>query len=899
MKTTRQFLMVALAALSIGAVLLGISLYKLGVANDAVAMVNQVRYTSYLLADELRQSSDDLTRLARTYVVSGDPEWEKQYFEILDIRNGKKPRPNQYEKIYWDFRAVGIDPGRGTGAAIPLQELMKHAGFTDEEFAKLKEAQANSDDLVNTETVAMNLVKGQFADGKGGFTLQGAPDLPRAQAMMHDKNYHQFKAKIMKPVDEFLVLVDTRTHSAVADASASKDNWYATLIACAVLNVTIALWAMIGFARYFLARLGAEPVEVANAVSRIAHGELSHEIPLRAGDTSSLLASVRSLSHRVQFVTSSIRNLAAEQQKGHLAARIAMHDLPGDFAILAEEVNALVVAQNQGLQEITALVGAYAQQDFSQSLPEQPGDRAVFKKRLDAVKSSLEQSVRAAIANQRVVQALNKASTNVMIADINNDILYMNDAILTMMQRNESELRKVIPQFSARDMIGKNIDQFHKHPSHQHNLLATLRTNHRAQFQVGTLHFTMLANPIVDATGSRIGTVMEWFDRTAEIGIETEVASVVEAAGSGDFSGRLSVDGKTGFFATLSTAMNRVMDTSEQGLNDVADLLTAFANGDLTYRIQRDYQGLFGKVCDNANATAENLSRVLSEVRAAADALLGAAGQVSGTAQSLSQAASEQAVSVEKTSAQIKAMSTSIEQNSENAKVTDGMAAKASSEASEGGNAVRQTVEAMQQIAAKIGIVDDIAYQTNLLALNAAIEAARAGEQGKGFAVVAAEVRKLAERSQSAAKEIGDLAFHSVSTAERAGRLLDEIVPSIHKTSGLVQDISTASAEQSESVMQISGAIGYLSKTTQQNASAADQLAATSEELSTQAKMLQQSVDFFNVGNKPASTRPALTKPASTQGRRALEHRGTVQTVAPIPLTVSPVRGNGRGNFQQ
>jgi methyl-accepting chemotaxis protein len=190
-------------------------------------------------------------------------------------------------------------------------------------------------------------------------------------------------------------------------------------------------------------------------------------------------------------------------------------------------------------------------------------------------------------------------------------------------------------------------------------------------------------------------------------------------------------------------------------------------------------------------------------------------------------------------------MSASIDQNRDNARVTNSMASKASTEAADGGGAVAQTVVAMKQIAQHIGIVDDIAYQTNLLALNAAIEAARAGEQGKGFAVVAAEVRKLAERSQVAAKEIGNLAVNSVSTAERAGKLLDAIVPSIQKTSELVQEIAASSTEQSESVMQIGGAMGQLSKATQQNASASQQLAATSEELSGQAEQLQQSIAFF------------------------------------------------------
>jgi methyl-accepting chemotaxis protein len=342
--------------------------------------------------------------------------------------------------------------------------------------------------------------------------------------------------------------------------------------------------------------------------------------------------------------------------------------------------------------------------------------------------------------------------------------------------------------------------------------------------------------------------------------------------------------------------MNQLMDTSEQGLTDVSDLLAAFAQGDLTHRIERNYEGLFGKVKDNANTTADNLTRVMGEVRAAADALTGAANQVSATAQSLSQAASEQAASVEETTSQIDVMSASITQNSDNAKVTDGMATKASKEAVDGGGAVSQTVIAMKQIAAKIGIVDDIAYQTNLLALNAAIEAARAGEHGKGFAVVAAEVRKLAERSQEAAKEIGGLAGSSVTTAERAGKLLQEIVPSIQKTSELVQEIAAASAEQSESVVQIGGAMGQLSKATQQNASASEQLAATSEELSGQAEQLQQSIAFFNTGDGPATARDRHER----SGQRSLtqERRTSNAPRLTAPLFTSAVRGGGSSNFK-
>ncbi len=254
------------------------------------------------------------------------------------------------------------------------------------------------------------------------------------------------------------------------------------------------------------------------------------------------------------------------------------------------------------------------------------------------------------------------------------------------------------------------------------------------------------------------------------------------------------------------------------------------------------------------------LSGVISQVRSAADNLSSASEQMSATAQSISQAASEQASSVEETSAAMEEMSASINQNNENSKITDGIANKSAKEAIEGGAAVKQTVEAMRQIADKISIIDDIAYQTNLLALNAAIEAGRAGEHGRGFAVVAAEVRKLAARSQTAAKEIGEVAGSSVELAEQAGKLLDEIVPSIQKTAELVQEISAASAEQSTGATEINSAIAQITQATQQNAAASEELSSTSEELTGQATELQDMMAFFKVNNQPTGSLVPLRK---------------------------------------
>ena len=303
-------------------------------------------------------------------------------------------------------------------------------------------------------------------------------------------------------------------------------------------------------------------------------------------------------------------------------------------------------------------------------------------------------------------------------------------------------------------------------------------------------------------------------------------------------------------------------------LAEAVDVANNLSEGNLNVKIVVDSKDETGQLLTAMQHMVAKLSEIITSVRSGADNLASASEEISATAQSLSQASSEQAASVEETTASIEEMTASISQNTENAKVTDSMAGKASKQATEGGQAVGSTVEAMKKIAGKIGIVDDIAYQTNLLALNAAIEAARAGEHGKGFAVVAAEVRKLAERSQIAAQEIGELAGSSVSLAEKAGKLLDEMVPSINKTSELVQEIAAASSEQSSGVAQINSAMGQLNQTTQQNASASEELAATAEEMSSQTEQLQSVMTFFKLDSTGVQgSTQVLHKPGPTLQR--------------------------------
>jgi methyl-accepting chemotaxis protein len=672
------------------------------------------------------------------------------------------------------------------------------------------------------------------------------------------------------------------------DTVAANRSHFMLSLACLLVALTVSLVAAVWLIRAITQPLN-KAVEAAKAV---ANGDFNSQVEVKVQDEiGQLLMALQHMQLTLKGFESAQHEMASQHDAGMLDYVIPTQHLKGSYLSMTEAVNNLVQSHVAETMNIVSVVTDYSEGHLEASLKRLPGKKARINESIDKVQQTLVQAAAAARTNLRIRNALDKCTTNVMIADANLDIIYMNETITAMLQRNEAGLRKVMPQFDASRLIGQNIDIFHKNPAHQRRMLATMATSHKANIQVGELHFGFTANPILDARGERVGVVVEWHDRTLEVGVENDIAAVVDAAANGEFSKRLSMQGKEGFFATLSGGMNQLMQTSEQGLKDVSVVLAAFAQGDLTRRIEHDYRGLFGEVKNNANATAQNLARVLDDVRAAGDALTGAANQVSTTAQSLSQAASEQAASVQQTSQSIQAMSASINQNSDNAKVTDGMASKASKEAIEGGAAVSHTVIAMKQIASKIGIIDDIAYQTNLLALNAAIEAARAGEHGKGFAVVAAEVRKLAERSQEAAKEIGELASNSVTAAERAGKLLDEIVPSIQKTSELVQDIAAASSEQSESVADIGGAMGQLSNATQQNASASEELAATSEELSSQAEQLQQSIAFFNTGGGPAKVRERQTLPSP-------ERRSIASRTGDASLLAVAVRRGDTGNFR-
>jgi methyl-accepting chemotaxis protein len=472
-----------------------------------------------------------------------------------------------------------------------------------------------------------------------------------------------------------------------------------------------------------------------------------------------------------------------------------------------------------------------------------------------------KQSIAEKVVNLRVRSGLDVVRSNVMIADGDYNIMYMNATLQEMMKEAETELRKVLPNFNASKLLGASMDVFHKNPAHQRRLLDSLNGTHESHITVGSQKFHLVATPVIDDHGKRAGTVVEWRNETIEKAVEGEVDNLVKAAVAGDFSQRVPLEGKKDFMLNLATSMNALCENTGKALQDLIGMLSALASGDLTKRIDAEYQGMFGELKHDANTMAERIGATIAEIKASAAEVTNASAEISTSTTDLSQRTEEQAASLEETSASMEEISATVKKNAENAQAANQSSSATRDVADRGGQVVAQAVEAMARIEESsrkisdiIGVIDEIARQTNLLALNAAVEAARAGEAGRGFAVVASEVRSLAQRSSQAAKDIKDLITNSngqvkegVDLVNRAGTALTEIVESIKKVAEIVADIANASAEQAGGIEQVNKALTQMDEVTQQNSALVEENAATAKTLEHQAKAMDERVAFFRV----------------------------------------------------
>ncbi|WP_454061269.1 methyl-accepting chemotaxis protein [Candidatus Nitrospira salsa] len=557
-----------------------------------------------------------------------------------------------------------------------------------------------------------------------------------------------------------------------------------------------------------------------------------------------------------------------------------------------------------------------------------------FNQMASEIQGNITKQQQAANEMSRIKTALDNASTNVLVCDRNYEVIYQNHASAKTLKKHESDIQKGIPGFDASKMVGSNIDQYHKNPSHQRRLLDDPRNlPHRVEIQVGPLMLDLNAAAIMSADGEYLGNVLEWADITAQKKAEKEVDQLIGAAAAGDLSNRIDAEQFEGFFKSLSTGVNRLLDAIVSPLKEATEVLQSLSEGHLSKTMDGNYEGEFNKIKQNLNTAIKNLTGIVSAVREGADSVSTASQQITSGNEDLSQRTSQQASALEETSASMEEMTSTIKQNADNAKQANQLAVAAREVAEKGGSVTERAVEAMSEInksskkiADIINVIDEIAFQTNLLALNAAVEAARAGEQGRGFAVVASEVRNLAGRSATAAKEIKTLINESVQKVgdgsdlvNQSGQTLEEIVNSVKRVTDIISEISAASQEQAAGIDQVNKAVIQMDQTTQQNAALVEETTSASQSMRQQAGELLTQVAFFKTDDSGAgdskvglgnlqSTRVASTR--ATSKSSGGQQKNSVQTAksvsgssksksSPEPETAGVGSGNGHDRRQR
>ena len=426
----------------------------------------------------------------------------------------------------------------------------------------------------------------------------------------------------------------------------------------------------------------------------------------------------------------------------------------------------------------------------------------------------------AAAESARVRQALDKSSMAVILADAHHEVIYTNDSARDLFVRCQHEIRRSVPGFDAAHLRGMRLDAFATDPAGEGRILDALRGSESLERAFGSLTLRLVRTPVISSTGERIGTVVEWTDRTQEVEIEKEMQTLLAAIVDGDLSKRVDLAGKSGFFATASRGVNRL---------------------------------------------ADNMAEIVALVKESAGEVYRASSEIASGNANLQQRTEEQSSSLEQTAASMEEMTTTVKQNADHAGAANQLAAAARDQAEKGGTVVGRAVNAMtgisdsaRKIADIIGVIDEIAFQTNLLALNAAVEAARAGEQGRGFAVVAGEVRTLAGRSATAAQEIKALIEDSVRRVEggsvfvnRSGESLQQIVAAVKKVSDIVAEIAAASREQSAGISQVNRAVTQMDELTQQNAALVEEATSASQIMAREAHALHELMGGYRLGEPP------------------------------------------------
>jgi methyl-accepting chemotaxis protein len=672
-----------------------------------------------------------------------------------------------------------------------------------------------------------------------------------------------------------------------------------------------------------MARLGADPAEAAAVARRIAAGELQFNLDPHKGSERSLMGALRQM--KASLLHSKLDYEG--QLKGIARLQGVIETTPTGEIIYANEIYlkllgytleemkgrhyAMVVDKEVSEADIfrsfwaAMQKGEVRQNDYRKRRKDgsHVWVNAIFCPIVDAdgkpykVVGYLTDITRAretALLNAAFRSALDQLDANVMVADNERRIIFVNPAAKRLMSGLQEPFRKDLPAFDAAQLLGSSLDSLTRNPAALANDLQDLSGISTRQEVIGGRTIKSIVSPMKDENGRRLGTVVEWFDRSQEVAdlaqqaqvraqekaTESELQKIIVAVTNGDLSNRISLEGKRGFFEGLSKLVNELVDTIGTAVNEVQGMVVAANEGDLTRRVRTEGRaGLLVKLGGGINELTENMAAVVSQVKRAAEEVSRGADEISQGNGNLSQRTEAQASSLEETASSMEEMTSTVKHNADNATQANQLAVEAREHAAQGGAVVAKAVQAMSEInqsskkiADIIGVIDEIAFQTNLLALNAAVEAARAGEQGRGFAVVATEVRNLASRSATAAKEIKSLIQDSVRKVDegsnlvtRSGTTLEQIVASVKRVSDIVAEIAAASGEQSAGIEQVNRAIMQLDELTQQNAALVEEASAASLSMAEQARQLNVSMQHYKVDPRLMAQAAAAAKPSAEQ----------------------------------
>jgi len=699
------------------------------------------------------------------------------------------------------------------------------------------------------------------------------------------------------------------------------------LLGAGVLLAVVLAWVII---RGAMRRLGADPAEAGAVARRIANGDLQFEMYEGKHDAVSLMGAMRqmkdSLLHSKMDYEGQINAMAKVQG--------VIECTPGGEIISANEIflklmgysldevkgknySMFVDAETRGSASFASFWPALARGESRQGdYRKQTRDgrevwvQGVYNPIFDATGkpfkivgylSDITKQRQEALLNAAFRGALNQLDANVMVADNNLKVIFVNPAAAQMLARAQDALRKDLPGFDANALLGTSLELMTREPAVLRGAVEHLTDPVSRQEVIGGRTMKTVMSAMKDETGRRLGTVIEWFDRTQEVATESELQEVIGAVTAGNLENRISLEGKRNFFLTLSSGINELVDAIGSVVEEVQVLVAAANQGNLTKRIETAGKpGLLVKIGSGINDLTENMAALVSQVKSAASEVSRGADEISQGNANLSQRTEEQASSLEETASSMEEMTSTVKQNADNAGQASQLAVAARDQAEKGGAVVAKAVKAMsdindasKKIADIIGVIDEIAFQTNLLALNAAVEAARAGEQGRGFAVVASEVRNLAGRSATAAKEIKALIQDSVRKVDegstlvtQSGATLEQIVSAVKKVTDIVAEIAAASNEQSAGIEQVNKAVMQLDELTQQNAALVEEASAASQAMAEQARGLNDSMHRYRVNG--SSDAPLAARPATAAQPAERRKSGRPWTAgakaAPAPL---------------